>query len=141
MKRIFLFLFAAALLASCEKETILPEHNLPGEIVTFVNTHFPENPVVQAVKEKDDFELSYKVILNGGFVLEFNRKKEITDIDGGTRLPDSVVPSSILSYVATHFPDQYIVGWERDSRTQHVKLVSGIELDFSMNGEFLRIDN
>ena len=141
MKRIFLFLFATALLAGCEKETILPEHNLPGEIVTFVNTHFPENPVVQAVKEKDDFELSYKVILNGGFVLEFNRKKEITDIDGVVRLPDSVVPSSILSYVATHFPDQYIIGWERDSRSQQVTLVSGIELDFSMNGEFLRIDS
>lgn len=141
MKRIFLFLFAAALLAGCEKETILPEHNLPGEIVTFVNTHFPENPVVQAVKEKDDFELSYKVILNGGFVLEFNRKKEITDIDGGAKLPDSVVPSSILSYVATQFPDQYIIGWERDSRSQQVTLVNGIELDFSMNGEFLRIDS
>lgn len=141
MKRIFLFLFATALLAGCEKETILPEHNLPGEIVTFVNTHFPENPVVQAVKEKDDFELSYKVILNGGFVLEFNRKKEITDIDGGAKLPDSVVSSSILSYVATQFPDQYIIGWERDSRSQQVTLVNGIELDFSMNGEFLRIDS
>ena len=33
------------------------------------------------VKERDDLQKSYEVILDGSVILDFNRKKEITEIE------------------------------------------------------------
>lgn len=141
MKKLFVLAFVAFLFASCEKETIMPENELPGEIINWVNTHFPETQILQAVRDKDEFDLSWKLILTGGYALEFNRKGEIIEIDGNSKLPDSVFAAGVLSYVNMRFPDQYITGWELDGRYQQVKLAGGLELYFTLKGEFLRIDS
>ena len=141
MKRLFFLVLVPFLLISCEKEKILPLIDVPTEISNYVSTHFPENPIIQAIKDTDGFELTYDITLEGGFFIEFNRKKEVIDIEGLTKLPDSVIPAKLLEYATTNYPDNYIIGWELDDRNQQIKLENGLELEFNMNGDFLRIDN
>ncbi|HRP55056.1 PepSY-like domain-containing protein [Agriterribacter sp.] len=142
MNKIKLILILAIFaLAGCEKETVIKENDLPAEIKTFITTHFPANPIIQSVKDRDGLELTYDVILEGNISLEFNRKKQITDVDGIAKLPDSLIPSSILNYVSTNYSGNVITGWELDDRNQQITLDNGLELEFSMPGVFLRIDS
>lgn len=138
---IIAIIMAAFTFVSCEKETLIQENDLPDEIRTFITTHFPANKIIQSVKDRDGLEVTYDVILDGNISLEFNSKKQITDIDGTTRLPDSVIPSKILDYVSANYPDNFIIGWELDSRNQQVKLDNRLELEFNIAGDFLRIDH
>jgi hypothetical protein len=58
MKRLFLLALVPFLLISCEKEEILPLTDIPSEISNYVSTHFSENPIIQAIKDTDGFELT-----------------------------------------------------------------------------------
>ena len=104
-------------------------------------THFPDNTILQAVIERDGLTKTYNIILSENISLEFNRKKEIIDIDSETKLPDSVIPAKILQYVTTNYPDNFITDWELDNKNQQVQLNNGLDLEFNMNGDFLRIDD
>lgn len=141
MKKISVALLLAVFsFASCDKETIVQHHDLPKEINNFVTTHFPDNKIIQSVKDRDGLELTYDVILENNIKLEFNNKKQIIDIESRGKLPESAIPTTISKYVATHYADNYITGWELDDRKQQVTLNNGLELEFNLSGEFLRID-
>ncbi len=140
MKKYFLLAIVPILFVSCEKETILPDHDIPAKISAFISTHFPENTVIQAIKDKDGQELTFDIMLENGFFLEFNRKEVVIDIEGSSKLPDSVIPGKLLEYATTNFAGNYIVGWELDDRNQQIELNNNLKLEFNMNGEFLRID-
>lgn len=140
MKKIILLAILPLLFASCEKEEIITDNDIPSEILSYTDNHFPENPIMQVVKDSDGWELSYDITLDGGFFLEFNRKKEVTDIEGLSMLPNSVIPAKLLTYVETNYGENFIIGWELDDRNQQIKLDNGLELEFNMKGDFLRID-
>lgn len=133
--------FAIGTLSSCEKETILPESDWPSEIVSYVETHFSDLVILQVVKDKEGLKKTYDVRLEGGFKLEFDRKIEVIEIQGTGRLPDSVIPAKILEYVNQNYPENYIIEWELEGKNQEVKLDNSLELEFTMSGEFLRIDS
>lgn len=136
-----MFGFAFIFFTSCDKDKVLPSSEIPEEISNYISTHFPDNTIQQVTKEKDDFVVTYDVLLDGNISLEFNRKKEIIEIDGTTKLPDSVIPEKILQYVATHYPDNFITDWELEDKHQQVGLDNDLDLEFSMEGEFIRIDD
>lgn len=143
MKKIItiaLLIFSLALLTGCDKEVIITENNIPSEIKTYVAEHFPATSILRAVKDKDGTEL-YEITLANGVNLEFNKQNEIIDIDGNSKLPDSVIPSALLTYINTNYPSSFIIGWEIRGNNQEIELNSSIELVFTMAGEFLRIDN
>ena len=147
MKKTFLLILMALSLfsfTSCEKETVLADNQTPSEIKTYVQTHFSDHSILQVIKDKDEFELTYNVMLSDRITLEFNRKKEIIDIDSKNdlKLPGSVIPEKILVYVQSNYPSFYIVGWEVSDRTnQKVELNNDLELIFNKNGDFLRLDD
>lgn len=55
------------LLLSCEKEEILSSTEVPSEISNYFGTHFPDNPIIQTVKDIDGFELTYDITLEGNY--------------------------------------------------------------------------
>jgi hypothetical protein len=79
-------------LTSCEREKIISSSDLPSEITSYISTHFPNNVIIQVVLERDGLTKTYDILLSESISLEFNRKKEIIDIDGVTQLPNSVIP-------------------------------------------------
>jgi hypothetical protein len=128
-------------LTSCDKEEVIPSSDVPSEVTSYISTHFPNNSIVQVIKDKDGLTKTYDVLLSESISLEFNRKNEIIDIDGVNQLPNSVIPEKILQYVITNYPVNFITDWELDDKNQQVELNNGLDLEFNMKGDFLRIDN
>ena len=127
-------------LISCAKDEVIPVSELPAEMKAYISTHFPSNTILQVVKDVDGFTKTYDVLLSERISLEFNRQKEIIDIDSEIALPNSVIPEQIRQYVTANYPSNVITDWELDDRNQQVQLNNGLDLKFNMNGDFLRID-
>ena len=128
------------LTAACDKEKVISADGLPTKAQTYITQHFPDYEILQVVKERDDLKTSYDVYLSEGYNLDFDKNGKILGVEGANRLPDSVVPASLLAYVDTHYPDLFIRDWELDDRGQEIKLSNEMELQFDKDGNFLRID-
>jgi hypothetical protein len=141
IKSFFLSLIGMTFLTNCEKEEIISSLDLPVEINSYISTHFPNKSILQVIKDKDGLIKSYDILLNENVSLEFNRKNEIIDIDANTKLPDSVIPDKILQFVALKYAANFVTDWQLDGNNQQVELDNGLDLEFNIKGEFLRIDN
>lgn len=147
--KLLLFGLAGLLFTSCDqddgfgpgKERIIEAANLPVEIQNYVSTHFSEYSIVKAIEEKEPNGLEYEVNLRGGYQLDFNTYLHVTEIKGNAKLPDSVIPESILNYTNVNYPDLYIIKWEWEDTYQQVELSNTLELEFTTTGEYIRVDN
>lgn len=138
-----IFVFVALIgLTSCEKETVVPETDLPKAAQEYLSTHFNGLNVIQVIKDQEGLRKSYDVYLAEGFELEFKKSGDVVSIKNNRNqpLPDSVVPAKILEYVNSNFSTDYVVSWELDDNFQEVELNTGMELKFSKSGDFIRID-
>ncbi|MFV0471373.1 MAG: PepSY-like domain-containing protein [Paludibacteraceae bacterium] len=134
-------LFFVIIVASCDDDNILSQSEIPTKIMTYKTTHFPENGIVRAIKDTERNTTKYELYLSGNFELDFNSACEIIDIDGTSQLPNSVIPQAILDYVSQNYASNVITDWELELNHQQVELNNSVELEFEMNGTFIRIDN
>ena len=125
---------------ACDKESVIAADGLPKDAQLFIAQHFPDQEIIQVVKERDDLKTGYDVYLSDGFNLDFDKKGNIIGVEGTSKLPDSVVPAKILAYVQANYPDSFIRDWELDDRGQEVTLSNGMDLKFDKEGNFIRID-
>lgn len=128
-------------LLSCDKETILDLAQTPAEISEYVSTHFPNNEILQVVEDIDGTTKTYDVILAGNISLEFNRKKEIIGIEAKTELPESVIPPKINQYVNSNYQDNFIIEWQLEKKYQQISLDNDLDLVFTLDGDFKKIDD
>lgn len=125
---------------NCSKEELKPGENLPNEVKVYITTHFPDQFINEAKINENDSIKTYEIRLDNLTDLEFNYKFEIMDIDGKTKIPNSVISEKISIYVSLNYPNNFITGWEMDEGKQEVELNNGIDLEFDSNNEFLQID-
>lgn len=116
---------------------------LPQAARTFITSTFPNDPIVLAERDKDLLRTEYSVELQSGTEIDFDAKGNWEDVSckriaGG--VPASVIPQKIKEYVAANYPNQAIVEISRDKRKIEVELSSDIDLEFDVNGRFLRVD-
>ena len=129
-------------LTACEKETPIMEKELPSEIKSYVERHFSMDKISFSVKDQDGVKLTYDITLQSGVKLEFNSAKEIIDIDGNNKkLPDSVIPEKILSYVGSAFSNAFVTDWKLEGRFQKVELNNSMDLLFDADGNLKKIDD
>lgn len=131
---------AGIILYRLKKDKLIYLDKLPSFINEFIKAHFASRRILKAVQERDGFSRTYSVLLDGEISLEFNSKGEIIEIEGASKLPDSVIPLNILEFVAINYPDNVIIEWEREKRLQEVELDSGLDLVFDLKGEFIGIE-
>lgn len=124
----------------CAQDKVLNLNEVPTEITSYVKQHFPERTILQAVKDKDDLSYTIEIVLDDATKLDFSKKNEVIEIESKTKLPDTVIPEKILIYVNTNYSNVFIKSWELDKKNQKVELNNGIDLKFSLSGDFLRID-
>lgn len=136
-----LFVSFLTLFTACDKESVLDANKIPQEITNYINTHFTSHQILQVVEDLDGFTKTYDVVLDNNTVLEFNRKKEVTEIKSTSKLPDSVIPVKISQYVESNFPGNYINEWELEDKHQQVGIDNGLDLEFTLSGDFIRIDD
>jgi|SRR5690554_3634055 len=143
--KLLLFSFLFTFLACSDDGLNRSQRNLeiseiPKEIVAYKEIHFPDNKIVRAIEELDRGVLTYELFLERNFELEFNEYFQIIEIEGKSKLPDSVIPIPILEYVAQHYPDNFITDWELEGHYQKVGLNNKIELEFELNDDFIKVD-
>lgn len=131
----------ALAMQSCEKKDVaIDSTRLPEAAQSFVVTYFPQATIQRVVKDYDDGTHTYKVILSDGTFIEFNSGGEWRDIENSvTGVPEAIIPDSILDYIATNYTNSFVVGIEF-RKLYVVELNSDLELIFSKNGEFMRVD-
>lgn len=145
MKKLFLVLFIMMQFAfgGCEEDSDSESflYNIPSEIQAYVDQHFPDQSVIQARLDLEGTESNYELLLDNFIKLEFNVEKAVVEIDSNVKLPDSVIPANILAYITSNYKDYYITCWELKSGHQQIELNNQVELDFDLEGQFLRLDN
>lgn len=136
----FLILSMVTTLALAQDKVVLYSQ-VPSEIKDYVTTHFPKHSVIQSEIDMEGLSKQYELILSEGIELEFNNKNQIVEIDGKSKLPDNVIPKKIRQYILTNYPSNVITDWEIDGKNQQIGLDNDLDLEFKMNGDFIRIDN
>ena len=145
MKKALSIYFVLILLAvsGCDNEKVVDETNLPSQASEFIEAHFPTAKISRVVRDRDDLQTSFDVILDNQVELEFDKDGECFSVDGNAndKLPDSVIPLIVLDYVQKNYPNEHITDWEKNKTTQEVSLSNNKELVFNLSGTFLRIDD
>lgn len=135
---IILSLFTACF-SACANDTVISADQLPNNVRTFVAKHFPDISIAYSEKDFD----SYEVKLSNGCELEFTRNGNWEKVDcKGTPVPSgiiSLIPASIGQYISANYPGASIVEISKD-RDYDIELNNGIELEFSLKGNFIKVD-
>ena len=139
---IFILTFLISGFSSFAQEKVISESELPFSIREYIATHFKNDRIIKCKKDTKGNLVSYDVKLTD-IKLEFNSKNQVKEISSksDTKLPDSVIPPAILSYVKKQYPGIGIIKWELKKKKQEVKLDNHLDLEFSLDGKFLRIDD
>ena len=56
-------------------------------------------------------------------------------------VPTKIVPAKISKYVHKNYPNVLIKEIQKERRKYEVSLSNGLDLDFNLNGKFLKIDD
>ena len=145
MKRAFLTIMAAlaslVVLASCDNdEKHLNYNELPNVAKSFINNHFGDNEARSVIKEYDDLTYHYEVYLTDGTKIEFKKNGEWREVENRVEgIPTSILPAGIVSYVQENYGSYFIVSVERD-RQYDIELNNDLDLDFTLDGNFIRVD-
>ena len=141
IKNILLVTFSLATIAVTAQEQIINSNDLPSGATTFLSTHFKDNPIKQVVKDTDKKKVTFEVTLNDGTELEFSQKGNWKEVDGKNKaIPTAFIPKAIADYINTNYPKEKITHIDKGNRDYDVDLTNGLDLEFDLNGKFLRID-
>lgn len=120
---------------------------IPANSRKYVLKHFAHFTISHYERDEDLLDVEHKLYVTDNsttYKLEFDRRgiiKEIESVDDKTPLPPSVIPVRMSQHVKGKFPQAKIIEWKRKKNTQVIELSNDIELVFSRNGDFLRIDD
>lgn len=134
-------LASLVVLASCDNdEKHLDYNELPNVAKSFINNHFGDNEARSVIKEYDDLTYHYEVYLTDGTKIEFKKNGEWREVENRVEgVPTSILPAGIVSYMQENYGSYFIVCVERD-RQYDIELNNDLDLDFTLDGDFIRVD-
>ena len=132
-------------LSACADDKVVAFNTAPQAVQSFVKKHFPKSQVTRTVKDYDNLSYNWEVYLSEGYELEFTKKGDWKKVDGHRMaLPKSVIllmPKQISDYCSQNFPEAQIVEMDKDRRDYQIQLSNGVELEFDLQGNFIRFDD
>ena len=145
MKKIMPIIAAAAIVFSasygCARDKVITVKEMPQAAQNFLEKYFSEVNVIIVVKDGNEYEVRF----GNGWEAEFNREGEWKSIDcKNSPIPQEFagsLPAKINSYISANFPDCAITEISKDRRKYEVELNDQLDLEFSLDGEFLRLDD
>ena len=125
----------------CEKgDEVVPASNLPGEVTSFVQVHFPGTEILNVIKDYSGKSYDFEILLNDGTRLGISKSGEWDEVENYQKgVPASIIPASISTYVADNHPGAMIISIDRE-RGFEVELNTGVDIHFDQNGNFVRYD-
>ena len=129
--------FAAA------KDVQIKFSELPQKAQTYVRTHFSESDVASVWKDTEMLLVEdYTVVLSNGLEIDFYPNGDWKEVKSrGTEIPSKIIPSGIFQYVSQNYNGQRIKELKKKRYGYKVELSGDIDLEFSQNEKFLRIDD
>ncbi|MGN5956248.1 PepSY-like domain-containing protein [Sphingobacterium lactis] len=139
------FLLAIAITAiSCSKDNDGNEIVLPGKANTFISAKFKTAKVVKVSKVNDNLtKKEFEVILDNGIKIEFDKDGnwvEIEAVEDDQAIPSEFVPEKILAYLAINYPGLGVNSIEIEDDGYEIELTDGTDLDFDLQGNFVKVD-
>lgn len=139
------FLLAIAITAiSCSKDNDGNEIVLPGKANTFISAKFKTAKVVKVSKVNDNLtKKEFEVILDNGIKIEFDKDGnwvEIEAVEDDQAIPSEFVPEKILAYLAVNYPGLGVNSIEIEDDGYEIELTDGTDLDFDLQGNFVKVD-
>jgi hypothetical protein len=122
------------------QDKVITKDQLPASITKYLNDNFPNNKILQATVDNDLFSKDYDVILSDGISVDFDSKNNVKEISSQTYLPENVIPKKILNYVKSNYKANKIKKYELDDLMQNIELDNGMELEFTMSGDFYKME-
>ena len=116
---------------------------LPQKAQTYVRTHFSESDVASVWKDTEMLLVEdYTVVLSNGLEIDFYPNGDWKEVKSrGTEIPSKIIPSGIFQYVSQNYNGQRIKELKKKRYGYKVELSGDIDLEFSQNEKFLRIDD
>ncbi len=117
--------------------------DLPAQAQSTLSQYFGKKGVNHIKIESKAFGgHEYDVILNDGTEIEFDANGNWKEINcGSAEVPSGLILRSITSYVKNNYKGQKIVKIEANRNNYEIELYNGLDLKFSRDGKFLRIDD
>ncbi|GHA33727.1 hypothetical protein GCM10007103_14100 [Salinimicrobium marinum] len=118
---------------------------LPATAQEFISQHF-SSATIKEVQENSSWQIwedeKYEVRFANGIEVDFDKNGNVLEIDGhkNVTIPVAALPSEIVSYLQSNYPDAKVVSWDKQDKGQEVELMDGTELEFDQDGSFLKID-
>ena len=142
----FYSLIVAALLvvvpAAADHYRPIHERELPRAARELLANYFPEQRVAYIAVERDLLDRDYKVVLEDGTSIEFDKSGRWKEIDGKrTQLPTALIPEEILRSVAARFEGRAVEKIERDRHGYEVLLEGGIDLEYNHSFHLVEVDD
>lgn len=144
MKRFISFLFVLLLgvgAASAAPDRVITREQLPAMAQQFLRDYFPSAEVTAAHEDGDIVQREYDVMLDDGTHIEFAADGRWLEIESREALPRGIVPPSIVTYTAKHYPSLTIHRIERSRREWEVTLSNGVEIRFNRRFSVISIDD
>ncbi len=144
MKKLFFSLIAIALWGSVvqAQDQRLNKNDLPEFINVYVAKNYADAKISKAKLDVDTDKTTYEVKLKDRTELEFDIEGSIIQIEQKKPIAAHLLPSKIVDYVTEHYPKMGILEWklEKNKGKQEIKLTNRIELEFDLDGNFIKID-
>lgn len=144
MKRFISFLFVLLLGVggvSAAPDRVITREQLPAMAQQFLHDYFPSAEVTAAHEDGDIVQREYDVMLDDGTHIEFAADGRWLEIESREALPRGIVPPSIVTYTAKHYPSLTIQRIERSRREWEVSLSNGVEIRFNRRFSVISIDD
>lgn len=121
---------------------IVTVKELPSAAQSFITEYFASSQIYKIEKDYDRGVVVYDVDFKDGYEVTFNQTGEWVEVDApdGKSIPAGIVPAPIHSYVTANYPDYGINDITKTGSGYEVELVTGVELIFNQQGDFVRVD-
>ena len=133
-------LFATGLFFA-QDDMPISKKDMPSSVQRNVTRYFGKKNISSIIKDKEDGKIVYEVSFDDGTKAEFSSNGSIIEAKNHNGVPASIVPARVQAYVSQYSPQSKIVQWKKKSNKQKIELDNDLDLEFTLKGDFLRIDD
>lgn len=141
MKATLMMVVAVMLFAWQGTAQEIMKDQLPQEITSWIENHFPDQEIEEISMEMENEMRMFVVNTDQDVQMKFTEQGELRFVESEERIPDEVLPESIVNYVNENYQDTYVVKWEMKEDDSHsVELENNTTLEFDSEGNFVSED-
>lgn len=115
--------------------------DLPANSISFIQENFSDSNVASyEIKNVPVIGKSYEVKMNNGVEIDFDSEGNWHEIQDARGVNANLLPISIKNYVDQNYKGTFVTSIEKDKNKIKVDLANDVDLEFDVNGNFVRVD-